>query len=391
MKVVPLGELCHIKIGRTPSRENPDYWGGPHAWATISDLADGPLSATKEGVTDLAVKEARLQAVAPGTLLYSFKLTIGKMAVAGRPLYTNEAIAALIPLDPQALDSRYLRYALATINADSGASTAVKGRTLNSETLARLPVPLVPIEEQRRIAGLIANQFAAVETARSNASERAASAQSVRESVLRLAFETSTESWTFQSLSSLCEFVSDGTHQPPQFTPDGVAFLFISNIVSGRIDFADCRYVSHETWTELTRRRRPLPGDLLFSAVGSFGIAVVVDTDRPFTFQRHIAHLRLRPDVVIPQFVGAYLNSPRGRQQSESVAFGGAQRTVTLRSLGEFRIPVPTLSEQATVMATLNERLATIDAMTASSDAESNAIRALPAALIRRAFDDVAV
>ena len=77
MRTIPLGDLCHIKIGRTPSRANPDYWGGPHPWAAISDMNDGLLTATREGVTDLAVQEARLQPVVPGTLLYSFKLTIG--------------------------------------------------------------------------------------------------------------------------------------------------------------------------------------------------------------------------------------------------------------------------------------------------------------------------
>ncbi len=65
MKQVPLGDICHIRIGRTPSRANPDYWNGPHPWASISDLDQDSVTATREGITDLAVQETRLQPVAP--------------------------------------------------------------------------------------------------------------------------------------------------------------------------------------------------------------------------------------------------------------------------------------------------------------------------------------
>lgn len=143
-----LGDLCRVQIGRTPSRDNPDYWGGPHPWATISDLTGGTLTATREGVTDLAVEQARLPPVAAGTLLYSFKLTIGKMAFAATDLYTNEAIAALTPRDARFLDPKYLHYALSVLDADAGATTAVMGRTLNSQTLAALRVARPPIDVQ---------------------------------------------------------------------------------------------------------------------------------------------------------------------------------------------------------------------------------------------------
>lgn len=140
-------------------------------------------------------------------------------------------------------------------------------------------------------------------------------------------------------------------------------------------------------WTGF--RTYAAPQRFAAGAVGSFGVAVVVETERPFTFQRHIAHLRLRADRALPEFVAEFINSPAGRQQSESAALGGAQRTVTLASLAAFEIPLPSLVEQRRIAAELREGLAAIDRMTAAIEAELEAIDALPAALLREAFADV--
>ncbi len=152
--------------------------------------------------------------------------------------------------------------------------------------------------------------------------------------------------WQEVKLSDLCKTITDGTHQPPRFTNEGIPFLFVRNIVGGRIDFNVEKYVSQETYEELTRRHRPELGDILFSAVGSFGVAVVIDTARPFTFQRHIAFIKPRKEKIDPYFLALYLNSSGGRQQSELTATGGSQRTVTLQALADFNIPLPPIAEQ---------------------------------------------
>src|SRR5438445_11548795 len=90
-----LGELCDVRIGRTPPRDEPRFWGGNAVWVTIRDMNGSKITVSKETVSEAAVRECMPEPVPAGTLLFSFKLSIGKMAVAGCPLYTNEAIAAL--------------------------------------------------------------------------------------------------------------------------------------------------------------------------------------------------------------------------------------------------------------------------------------------------------
>ncbi|KAB1501318.1 hypothetical protein F7230_09650 [Corynebacterium sp. 320] len=154
--MVKLGDVCDISIGKTPSRKNPAYWGSGHPWLSIKDMNQGSaLSSTAEQITDLAVEETRPRLCDPGTVLFSFKLTIGKVGVSKIPLYTNEAIAALLPKDRASLSNGYLFHAMSHYGANLEGSRAVMGQTLNKKSLGQVEFPLPPLEEQHRIAVLL--------------------------------------------------------------------------------------------------------------------------------------------------------------------------------------------------------------------------------------------
>jgi restriction endonuclease S subunit len=175
-------------------------------------------------------------------------------------------------------------------------------------------------------------------------------------------------------LSDVCVKITDGTHQPPPFATDGIPFLFVRNIVAGRLDFETENFISEATFRDLTRSWRASRGDVLYSAVGSYGVAVPVETDRPFAFQRHIALLRPRPDQLDAHFLAHFLNSPEGRALSEVSAAGGAQKTVALGSLSSFALPLPPLSEQKRIAAVLREQLAAAARMRAAAQVQSKVV-----------------
>lgn len=154
MRQEKLSEVLNISIGRTPSRNEPSYWGKGHPWVSIRDLSSKTVTETKEQITDLAVKDARCKFVKKGTLLFSFKLTIGKMAFAGCDLYTNEAIAAFEIKDEKKLNPKFLYYALQSANY-GGSNQAAMGKTLNSKSLAEIVIPVPPLDDQIRIAHLL--------------------------------------------------------------------------------------------------------------------------------------------------------------------------------------------------------------------------------------------
>ena len=163
-----LGELCNVRIGRTPRRNNPRFWGGPHPWATIRDLDGSTLKATAQGITDAALDEVMPEPVEPNTLLFSFKLSIGKMAFAGRRMHHNEAIAALPVRNSDVLDREFLFYALKAKTYDEGSNHAVLGKVLNKRKVEEIEIPLPPLDEQRRIVGIL-NRAAKIERLRAQA------------------------------------------------------------------------------------------------------------------------------------------------------------------------------------------------------------------------------
>ncbi|MDD2306839.1 MAG: restriction endonuclease subunit S [Prolixibacteraceae bacterium] len=156
MKNVKLGVICNIEIGRTPSRNQPKYWGNGYSWLSIADMKNLKfLSDTKEQVTDLAIEECNMKLVPQGTLLFSFKLSVGKVGIASKDLFTNEAIAALKIKSEKEVYQPFLYHALGSLNFDGKGDRAVKGITLNKAKLRELLIPLPPLPEQKRIAEIL--------------------------------------------------------------------------------------------------------------------------------------------------------------------------------------------------------------------------------------------
>ncbi len=151
-EVKRLGEVCEISMGRTPSRRNPAYWGKGYKWLSIADLQEKVLAESKEEITELAASEMAI--IPKGTLLMSFKLSIGRLCFAGCDLFTNEAICSFNKLQANA---DYLYYALGRVDFSLYGKQAVKGYTLNKESLKLVEVSYPPLPEQTAIAAILSD------------------------------------------------------------------------------------------------------------------------------------------------------------------------------------------------------------------------------------------
>lgn len=139
-KTIKLKELLQNKkiiMGFTPNRNEDAFWfGGKHTWVKVGDIGDDMyIEDSEEKITDIAIKPDKL--LPKDTLLFSFKLSIGKVAITNKPMYTNEAIAGLIVKDP--VVRRYLYYILPTIDYETNRAT--KGETLNKDSVENLEIP----------------------------------------------------------------------------------------------------------------------------------------------------------------------------------------------------------------------------------------------------------
>ena len=150
--VKPLGEVCHVLIGGTPSRKNGEFFKGDNLWVSISEMNGQVINDTKEKITDEAVSKSNVKLIPKGTTLLSFKLSIGKTAIAGKELYTNEAIAGLIPINNQVLDSFiYYLFKSNLIKLENYIGDKAFGKSLNSTILkkdVKIPVPSIDVQEK---------------------------------------------------------------------------------------------------------------------------------------------------------------------------------------------------------------------------------------------------
>ncbi|MGQ3354437.1 MAG: restriction endonuclease subunit S [Phreatobacter sp.] len=185
-------------------------------------------------------------------------------------------------------------------------------------------------------------------------------------------------------MSDVCSRISDGTHQSPSWATSGIPFIFVSNIRNGSVHFDTDKFVSELEFRKLTRSCPIDPGDVLYTAVGSYGHAAVVPEGKAFVFQRHIAHLKLRHDLVDANYLSRMLETPPVRRQADKLARGVAQKTVTLSSLRSLEIPLPPLDEQKRIAAILDKA----DALRAKNRQASAMIDSLTQSIFVEMFGD---
>ena len=130
-----------MTIGWTPPTGNRSYYGGPHNWVSISDLSAGRISETKQTLTDSAISEMHGSQAPAGSLLFSYKLSIGEVALLERPAYTNEAIAAFHPC--KRVYMPFWRYAAPVILPHYSRKNIYGSDLLNQELMnsARMVIP----------------------------------------------------------------------------------------------------------------------------------------------------------------------------------------------------------------------------------------------------------
>ena len=180
------------------------------------------------------------------------------------------------------------------------------------------------------------------------------------------------DSWMWVRLEDICKCISDGDHQAPPKSNSGVPFLVISDIITGKICFDKCRYVTEDYFKKLEDDRKPTFGDILFTVTGSLGKSVIVNTQCEFCFQRHIGLLK---PMISSSFLDIVLSSDYIQKECKRKATGTAQKTISLEVLRNFLIPIPPNDEQLKIVELINSFEDNIDAIISNVDTLRNIIK----------------
>ncbi len=153
--------------------------------------------------------------------------------------------------------------------------------------------------------------------------------------------------WAVVPLSRICEKIGDGVHYAVERSTSGVPFLFVSCIRNGEIIWGNSSFVSSKTYCEISKRNKPQRGMILFTVVGSYGHAAHVDDDIDFGFERNIAYVVPNAKLVYSNYLFNYLTTTLVSYQVEKLVIGNAQKVLTLASMNDIVVLLPSITEQS--------------------------------------------
>ncbi|WP_326847859.1 restriction endonuclease subunit S [Klebsiella pneumoniae] len=351
--------------GGTPSKAIPEYYQGDIPWMSVKDMNKHTLTDTIDHITNDAVENSSTNIIPAGTPIIATRMSLGKIVTASFDSAINQDLKALF-LSSGVERNFFIHWyrSQAQLIESLGTGTTVKGIRL--EVLKALSINLPPFFEQKIIAEKLDTLLAQVDSTKARLEQIPQILKRFRQVVLAAIvngkLSTNTEQWKVYSLKNLCVSISDGDHQAPPKSETGIPFLVISDVNKGKIDLENVsRWVPESYYTALKEIRKPSLNDILYTVTGSFGIPVVVNTTKPFCFQRHIAIIKPNSNLINYRFLLFYLESPQIFKHASDVATGTAQKTVSLSSLRNFELSVPSLKEQAVIVHRVEQLFAYAD------------------------------
>lgn len=355
-----LGEVATRTIGRTPPRNDPSMWATSteRPFVTIADLGLNRTVTAREGVSELAEASGHAKRFPAGSLLLSFKLSIGRVGVADRDVFTNEAIARLAPVDGVLRD--FLAIALENVNWDELGGRAVKGKTMNKSSLDLVPIALPPLDEQRRIVDLIASVDEAVDAAEAEA----ARTRSLEASITAEHFASIEHAERLGALatSRLGKMLSKAANQG-----EDAPYLRNVNVRWGSIDTSDLKTMP---FTEADHTEFALnAGDVLVCEGGEIARAAVLDEDLPgIYFQKAIHRVRCGARLR-PHYLQRFLAHAVQNDLLADYVSGSTIKHLTGEKLARVPVPLAELEDQDRLIARTDALRGGADAARATADA----------------------
>lgn len=370
---MPLPYIASYTTGFTPPTGRAELYGEDYPWANISDL-DGrkTIAETQKGLSHLAIKENPKQRPAPsGSLLFSFKLSIGNVAISEKDIYTNEAIAAFVPQNN--LNIRFAYYAFPIFLPVFSQTNIYGAELLGGARFERAQVLLPPLSEQERIADYLDVETAEIDQMVTHLEElieeyERREASTIREKMgesRELAFESGNSALPDLGYETVLTRRGISPAYLEDENDDAVPSVRVLNqkcVRSGsRIDYSFARRndLSKKSVAEELLIR---PGDVLINSTGTGTLgrtALVREVSEPTTIDSHVTLVRSKSSVE-HRFLGYFMLSSEDILVLES---RGSTNQIELsqNTISWLEFPLPPLDEQRRIADYLDEETARID------------------------------
>lgn len=380
-----LGDLVDFVGGGTPRRDNPDFWAGPIAWASVKDLTGTDLESTAERITEEGLCNSATNLIGPGTVIVATRVGLGKVCINRIPVAINQDLKALIPRDGAVL-ARFLLYFLlsqAELIERSGVGATVKGVTI--PFLQNLKLFLPSLTEQEEIVR-------ALDAAEELRRLRVEADRRTADLIPAIFYETfgdpavKSSHWPTASLDGVCsELYRYPTYYNIDYVEKGVPEVrgeLLCDDGSISTDPASLRYISPETSSRFPRTQLS-EGDLVMSVRGTIGkLGRVTHQISGANITANLIRISPEPETMDSLFLMAFLKSPVGLARLDGMSSSTTIHTIRASELKAMRVPVPPISLQREFSA----RVVEVRALEAQQAASRQRLDDLFQSILHRAF-----
>ncbi len=397
-EVKKLGDIAEIQIGKTPSRNNIDFFQGENIWLSIRDLKSKFVSSSSEKISNEAISKTNMKVVPKGTLLMSFKLTLGKTAFAECDLYTNEAIAAIF-IKNKNINKYFLDYVLKFTDLEKYVDNAVKGKTLNKQKLKQIEIPLPQLKEQERIVGILDESFSKIDESIKILEQDLLNLDELMQSALQKAFNPLKDNakeiyklpqgWEWKSLEEISNLIQNGfAASKNNEIPSGYVHLRTHNIsTDGNLNFDTLIKIKREFIKE--KQSFIEKNDILFNNTNStelVGKTALVTQNYNYAFSNHLTKIKLKNQYNSKLVVFYFVLLLKNKYFEKICHQWIGQSGINIDKLKKIQIPLPPLKEQEQIASHLDELSSHVKNLKQNYQAQIKDLQELKKSLLDKAF-----
>ena len=341
--IMTFADVFDLQMGKTPSRDISSYWSGDNVWVSIADMKDRKyVDSSKETISDEAIKATGIREVPEGTVFMSFKLSIGKVAIAAKNLYTNEAIMQF-PIKPgYELSPEYLYYYLLG-HKWQGANKAVMGATLNKKKIAQEHISFPSIEEQQRIVDELDLLTDIIDKKNAQFRDLDALAQSIFYEMFGDPIANE-KGWPIYHFGELCNSELGKMLDSKRAFGTKKPYLCTINVLWDKIDLSTQKEMLIEE--DELERYSVRKGDLLICEGGDIGRSAIWDREDEMYYQNSLHRIRFDETKMLPEVMLYIFKILKDRGELDQYGKGQTIKHLVKKTLLTIPVPVPDIQVQ---------------------------------------------
>lgn len=336
--IYSLEELFDLQMGKTPPRNKVDYWSiKDNKWISIGDLSQAGryIYETKEYISDEAVVKSGIKVIPANTVIMSFKLSIGKVAITKENMYSNEAIMAFNDKHTTELLPEYVYYLFRNKDWSIGTNKAVMGKTLNKATLSQMKINVCSIQKQREIVSVLNKVSGIIDDMKDQISALDTLIKSRFVEMfgnIQINDKNFTKAPMGEYMTLLTDFSSNGSYRTldsgvTMYDEPNYAWMVRTTDLESN-DMLAIKYIDKQAY-ELLAKSKIFGGEIIMNKIGSAGkIYLMPRIDMPASLGRNAFMFRFDERINVV-FLYYLLVSDYGQREIQQYVRGAVTKTIT--------------------------------------------------------------